>query len=198
MVHDAGGIDDGFDASYSTLGCLFRPDLPPTPMAEAACAVNADCHFPNGICRDGACMCDGLHVGADCAGGRQTLLRWMLRAGLPLLCLAAALLGLLLGGLSRWCYGRVQRARETTRQKSLMFGAGWTDNDRYIGPQHRRVLEKRAERKAKKKKKKHKQRRREKKQERGRSAERTSRGGGSAGSSRSRSRSGTRSQSRGR
>ena len=152
----------------------------------AACALNADCNFPNGICRDGVCMCDGMHEGVTCASATQTLLKWMLRAGVPLLCVAAALIGLLLGGVSRWCYGRLQQARKKTRQKHLMFGAGWKDNDRYIGPQHRRVIENRAERKAKKKKKKkHKQRKR------GRSAERRARG---SSQSRSRSRSRSRGQ----
>ena len=151
----------------------------------AACALNADCNFPNGICRDGVCMCDGMHEGVTCSSATQTLLKWMLRAGVPLLCVAAALIGLLLGGVSRWCYGRLQQARKKTRQKHLMFGAGWKDNDRYIGPQHRRVIEKRAERKAKKKKKKHKQRKR------GRSAERRARG---SSQSRSRSRSRSRGQ----
>ena len=133
----------------------------------AVSATNAHCHFPHGICRDGVCMCDGVHEGATCEASTQTLLRWILRAGVPLMCVAAALVGLFLGGVSRWCYSRFQESRKKSRQKSLMFGAGWKDNDRYIGPQHRRVLQKRAERKAKKKKRK-----KQKQKARGRSAER--------------------------
>ena len=95
----------------------------------AVCATNAHCHFPNGICRDGVCMCDGVHEGATCEASTQTLLRWILRAGVPLMCVAAALVGLFLGGVSRWCYSRFPESRKKSRQKSLMFGR-LKDNDR--------------------------------------------------------------------
>lgn len=156
-------------------------------LQQSICKVNADCNFPNGICRDGACMCDGMHEGVTCGDATQTLFKWILRAGVPLLCIIAAVVGLCLGGAMRWCYGRLQMTRKKAKQKSLMFGAGWKDNDRYIGPQHRRVIERRAEKRARKKRRKLKDKRR------GRSTERQNRA-----ISRSRSRSQTRSRSRDR
>ena len=124
------------------------------------CSTDASCNFPSGICRNNVCMCDGAHEGSTCQASSQTFLKFMLRIGLPALCIIGALVGLFLGGVSRWCYSRMNEWNKLRQRKTALFGNGWFDSDRYIGPNHHSVVVKRKE-KRKTKKKKNKERERE-------------------------------------
>ena len=144
------------------------------------CTADEFCNFPHGICHSGICMCDGVHEGATCGASTQTVVKWLLKFGLPALCILAAFLGVFFGGASRWCYTRINEWNKLRKRKTALFGNGWFDSDRYIGPNHHTVVVKKKEKKRSKKKK------------------RSDRGRTNNGSSRSRSPARSRSRSRGR
>ena len=74
----------------------------------------------------------------------------MLRVGLPALCIIAALCGAFLGGASRYFYKQFQTWNKLRKRKTALFGNGWFDSDRYIGPNHHTVVVKKKESKKKK------------------------------------------------
>jgi hypothetical protein len=121
---------------------------------SSGCITDASCNFPNGICRSGSCMCDGAHEGSTCGTSTKTIINWLLKFGLPALCIIAALLGIFLGGTSRWCYSRINEWNKLRKRKTALFGNGWFDSDRYIGPNHHTIVVKKKEKKRDKKKKK--------------------------------------------
>ena len=130
-----------------------------------SCATNAACNYPSGICQSGVCMCDGSHEGSACQFSTQTFFKFMLRVGLPALCIIAAVCGAFLGGASRYFYKQFQTWNKLRKRKAALFGNGWFDSDRYIGPNHHTVVVKKKESKKKKKK--------QKKRERGRDTSRS-------------------------
>jgi hypothetical protein len=143
-----------------------------------SCNSDASCNFPSGICSTGSCMCQNGFEGQFCQVKINTFLKFVLRFGLPALCIFGAVIGILLGGVSRWFYKSFQNWNKLRRRKTALFGSGWFDSDRYIGPNHHTVVvNKKKMKKAKKKKRR---------EERGRST------------SRSRSPARSRSRSRGR
>ena len=73
----------------------------------------------------------------------------MLRVGLPALCIIAALCGAFLGGASRYFYKQFQTWNKLRKRKAALFGNGWFDSDRYIGPNHHTVVVKKKESKKK-------------------------------------------------
>ena len=119
-----------------------------------SCSNDAGCSFPNGICRGGACMCDGGHQGATCQSSTQSVVTWFLKFGIPMLCVVAIFVGLFLGGVSRWCYSRINEWNAQRNKKDPMFASNWlADSDRYIGPNHHTVVVKKKEKKRSKKSK---------------------------------------------
>ena len=63
----------------------------------SACGTDADCNFPNGICNEGTCHCEGSFSGAACTQTAAVAMESLLRGGNIVLVILAVFLGATFG-----------------------------------------------------------------------------------------------------
>ena len=127
-------------------------------------------------------MCDGTHYGSHCGHPLSPLVQTILRVGLPILCVVAALVGVLVGGGCRGCYGAFRRYQRRETVKMALFGDGGIEEaESFLGKANPVVQERLKRKKRKKRQKRRRERalKRAARRDEQRRRDGQSRGGGS-------------------